>query len=94
MTLRPHVKKEKVTLRVDYAVQYGDRDIEISEFLNPATTWPAGVKAFQDFCNVTGAKWGSVDEIVASAAELTAPVRLLVQRDKGSKYFSVIGRYK
>jgi DNA repair protein RadD len=92
MRLRPHTKGNNRTLRVDYEVMYGDRAMEVMEFLNPEPQSWGSANRFASFCEVTGAIGTSIDRIVESAPVLTMPSRLLVKRDKGSKYFSVVSR--
>lgn len=92
MTLRPHFKAGKQSLRVDYSVEYGDKEFEISEFLKPDAMWQDGAKAMQNFAEVTGAIGTTVELIVEAAAALSMPGRLLVKRNKGSKYYSIVNR--
>jgi DNA repair protein RadD len=94
MRLRPHTKGNNRTLRVDYEVMYGDRAMEVMEFLNPEPQSWGSANRFASFCEVTGAIGTSIDRIVESAPVLTMPSRLLVKRDRGSKYFSVVSRSK
>jgi len=92
MRLRPHTKGNNRTLRVDYEVMYGDRELEVMEFLNPSPASWGSAKRFAEFCEVTGAIGNTIELLVESAPVLTMPARLLIKRDKGSKYFSVVSR--
>ncbi len=93
MTLRPHTKGTNRTLRVDYTASYGDRKLEIAEFLKPDAEWPGSARKWADFQTVTGAIGNSIERVVESAGALTMPARLLVKREKRSKFFEVIARY-
>jgi hypothetical protein len=88
MTLRQHWKGESQTLRVDYNVTDGGKSWIISEFLKP------GNFGFHKFTQSVGAIGNSVDNVVAEAALLTPPSRLMVKKRKGSKFFEIVSRYR
>ena len=87
MSMRKHYKAGKESLRIEYDVTDGERDFSVNEFLSPNSENWFAKKKFKEFAG----RYLTIDEVL-NAEDIEAPARLLIKRDKGSKYFSVISR--
>lgn len=92
MELRPHYKNGSESLRVDYTVDDGERRFVVSEFLKPEAEYWGTKKKFHDFAQQVGAIGNNVANVVAEAALLTKPDRILIKKQKGTKFYEIVSR--
>lgn len=85
MTLKEHWKGESQSLRIEYKVTDGDKTWLISEFMKNF--------GFHKFMSQCGGIANTIELAVKGARGLNVPSRLMVKKNKGSKYFSVVARY-
>jgi DNA repair protein RadD len=94
MSLQRHTKGEESMLRVNYQVTDGERKWAISEFIKPESEALWQKKRFYYFAQDVGAIGNTVANVLLEAATLTPPARLLVKREKGSKYYTIESRQR
>ncbi|MDE3023305.1 MAG: zinc ribbon domain-containing protein, partial [Pseudomonadota bacterium] len=92
MSLRRHIKGDEPMLRVDYLVNDGNRSFAVSEFFKPENQNPFHRKRLRYFSELVGAHGVSVDDFLAQSDSMSAPDRLLIKREKGSKYYQIESR--
>lgn len=94
MSLQRHKKGEETMLRINYTVTDGDRSWSISEFQKPGHDNPYHRRRWHYCAEDIGASGNTVENVLMEVATLQAPARLLVKRERGSKYYSVEGRQR
>lgn len=94
MTLQRHTKGIETMLRINYQVTDGEKKWSISEFQKPGHENPYHRRRWHYCAEDIGAIGNTVENVLLEAANLVPPARLLVKREKGSKYWSVEGRQR
>jgi DNA repair protein RadD len=92
MSLQKHTKGTETMLRINYAVTDGERKWSISEFQKPESGEMYSRKRWHYFSEDIGCTGNTVENVLLEAELLRPPARLLVKREKKSKYYSVEGR--
>lgn len=87
MTMRSHWRSGSQSLRVDYTVTDGSTSWMLSEFMR-ANNYP-----FHKFTQQVGAIGNTIENVILEAKLLTMPTRLMIKRQKDSKYYSIVTRY-